>query len=459
MFMGTTSITQGISRVFRLGGAFLLAVLPLKVSAEDSFALQESPTNSPVFRVSAELDVRGKLKTTTDKEKTLDLDLRVDAVFDYRERRLPGAGRDALTLRSVREYIQAQANINVNRNRSFSTLPKANAVIVAHGNRAGLEFYQTDASMTKSELDLLQVPGDGLAVLGLLPQTKVEVGQKWTAESWAVQMLTGTEALLKSSVSCELESVKDQLARVKFDGSVEGAIQGATTAINLNGHYVFDLKKNYLRSVELRQTEKRGVGAVSPGMDVVASMKLSRSPDITEGQLKADALAEIPLEPTPEQLELDLKLPWNATISHSRDWHIFQRTPKQTVLRLIQDGNLIAQCNLSPLSEPKTSDRLSESEFRELVNKGLGESLKSIETYETLSDAPDLTIDRITAEGESQKINMTWHYYQAITKSGRMLFFVAVETDLKEKLGEADLKLVQSLTMENPDLIPASGEK
>src|SRR5688500_3645410 len=100
MFMGTTSITQNFWRVFRLGGAFLLAVLPLNLLADDSYTLKESPAKSPVFRVSAEVDVRGKLKTTADKEKTLDLDLNVDAAFDYRERRLPGAGRDALTLRA-----------------------------------------------------------------------------------------------------------------------------------------------------------------------------------------------------------------------------------------------------------------------------------------------------------------------------------------------------------------------
>jgi hypothetical protein len=353
----------------------------------------------------------------------------------------------------------SQAAITVNRNRSFSALSKTNPLIVTHGHREGIVFYQPDHAMTRTELELLEMPGDGLAVLGLLPQTKVEAGQKWTPENWSVQMLTGTEALLKSSVSCELESVKDQLARVKFDGTVEGAIQGAATEINLTGHYIFDLKRNYLRSVELKQTEKRGVGAVSPGMDVVASMKLSRSPAITEGNLTAKALEEIPLEPEPEQLMLIQKLPWNATVSHGRDWHVFQQTPHQTVLRLIEEGSLIAQCNMSPLSEPKAGNRLNETAFRELVKQGLGESLKSIISYETLSDAADLSIDRITATGESQKIDMTWHYYQVATKAGRMLFFVAFETGLKEKLGEEDLKLVKSLTMKKPELIPAGGEK
>ncbi len=429
------------------------------VAEEDAYTLEESPANSQVFRVNAEVDVRGKLQTTADKDKTLDLDLVVEADFDYRERRLPGAGRDAETLRSLREYHQAQAAISVNKNRSFSSLSQTKPLIVAHGNREGIVFYHPEAPMTRNELELLQMPGDGLAVLGLLPQTKVEVGQKWTAENWAVQMLTGMEALLKSSVSCELESVKNDLARVKFEGTAEGAVQGATAEIQLSGHYVFDLKRNYLRGVELKQTEKRGVGAVSPGMDVVANVTLTRSPATDSGKITPAVLEHIPLEPAAEQLGLVLKLPWNAQISHGRDWHVFQQTPQLTVLRLVQAGSLIAQCNLSPLPAPKSGRRMSESEFRGLVQKGLGESLKSIVSFETLSDQADFAIDRIIATGETQKIDMTWHYYQTATPAGNVLFFTAFETGLKEKLGQEDLKLVQSLKMKKPELIPAGGEK
>ena len=438
--------------------AVVISALQSFVLAEETYTLEESPANAMVFQVSAELDVRGTLKTAADKDKILDLELAVNANFDYRERRLPGAGRDAAKLRSLREYNRAQAAITVNKNRSFSSLAKTDPLIVAHGRREGILFYHPDAPMMRSELELLQMPGDSLAVLGFLPQTKVALGAKWAVENWAVQMLTGTEALLKSNVSCELESIKNDLARVRFDGTVEGAIQGATTVINLTGHYTFDMKRNYLRSVDLKQTEKRGVGPVSPGMDVLASVKLSRSPAIGNGKLTEAIAEKIPLEPEADQLELLLPLPWNATITHSRDWHIFQRTANQTVLRLVDGGSLIAQCNISRFAE-ETGERMSEPQFRELVKKGLGESLKSITGYETLAEGPDLTIDRLTAQGESQKIEMTWRYYQAATPAGRILFFVAFETDLKEKLGEADLNLVKSLKMKKPELIPAGGEK
>ncbi len=429
------------------------------MAEEETYTLEESAGNTQVFDVAAELDVQGKLKTTAGKEKILALDLVVDASFKYQERRLPGAGRDAASLRSLRSYNQAKAEITVNRNRNFASLAKTNPLIVAHGHREGLLFYQTDELMTRNELGLLQMPGDGLAMLGLLPQTKVKIGQKWTPENWAVQMLTGTEALLKSTVSCELESVRNELAKVRVSGELEGAVQGATTKIELSGHYVIDTKRNFLRSVELKQTEKRGVGAVSPGMDVTANLVLSRTPADGNGQLTEKAIDNIPLEPKEDQLRLVLKLPWNATVSHNRDWHVFTKQQNLTVLRLIKGGSLIAQCNLSPLSKSKTGNRMSETEFRDLAKKGLGESLKSIESANTLSDKADEYIHRIIAKGESQKIDMTWHYYLTEKKDRQMLFFVAFETGLKEKLGEDDLKLVQSLKLEQPKLIPSSGEK
>jgi len=428
-------------------------------SADEEWTFEESPAKDVVFDVTANVEVRGKLKTASEKDKTTDLDLAVDAKFDYRERRLPGAGRDAVSLRSLRQYEKAEAAINVNNNRSFSSLTKTDPLIVANGQREGLQFYRPDESMTRGELELLQMPGDGLAVLGLLPQTKVEVGQKWTVENWAAQMLTGTEALLKSSVACELESVRNQRAKIRVSGNVEGAIQGATTEIELSGHYVFDLKENFLKSLELEQTEKRSVGPVSPGMDVVATVRLVRSPTSDQGKLIASAAEKIPLEPEADALELTLQLPWNATISHSRDWHVFQRTPHQTVLRLVKGGGLIAQCNLSPLSQPENGDGLSEPDFRELVKKGLGENLESIVSSHSLESDGNLSLHRIIAKGESQKIDMTWHYYLAAEKDRQMLFFVAFETDLKDKLGEADLELVKSLKMQKPKLIPAGGEK
>lgn len=448
------------THVFWIGFVVLLiGGVAQPVVAEEEYALEESPANGLVYRVSAEVDVRGTLQTTAGKEKTLDLDLAVEASFDYRERRLPGAGRDAQALRSLREYRQARAAITVNKNRSFSSLSNSDSLVVSHGNREGMTFYQPSDLLTRNELELLQMPGDGLAVLGLLPQTKVEVGQKWTVESWAAQMLTGTEALLKSDVSCELESVKNQVAKVRISGSVEGAIQGATTKIELSGSYLFDTDRNYLRSVELKQTEKRGVGPVSPGMDVVATVKLDRSPTTNAGQVTVAAAEKIPLEPQPEQLQLLLQLPWNATVSHSRDWHVFQRTPHLTVLRFVKGGSLVAQCNLSPLDAPKDGQPMTESEFRELVKKGLGESLKSIASSHSIPAENATQLHRIVAKGESQKIDMTWHYYLAASEGRQMLFFVAFESDLKEQLAEADLKLVKTLRIQKPKLIPASGEK
>lgn len=432
--------------------------LPAISLGEEAFTLEESASSGVVYEVQCEVDVRGKLKTAIDKKKTLDLDLKVEAALDYRERRLPGAGRDAASLRALRQYREAKSAVSVGSNQGYSPpLDTTDPLIVAHGKRDGIVFYRPAKTMSRAELLLLQTPGDGLAVLGLLPEGKIQAGQKWTVENWAAQMLTGTEALLKTSVACELESVKSGVAKVLVAGKVEGAVQGATTEIELSGHYLFDTKDNYLRSVELEQTEKRSVGAVSPGLDVVANVKLVRSPVKNQGRLTEAAANQIPLEPKPEQLALVQELPWNASISHSRDWHLFMQLKGRVVLRLIKGGGLIAQCDLTPLKE---GENLGESEFRELVKKGLGKSLKTIVSSHSLSDENDeVSLRRIIAEGESQNIKMTWHYYLATAEGRQMIFFVAFETDLKDKLGDEDLELVKSLKLQQPTLVPAGGEK
>ena len=54
----------------------------------------------------------------------------------------------------------------------------------------------------------------------------------------------------------------------------------------------------------------------------------------------------------------------------------------------------------------------------------------------------------------------TWLTIAATVFAGFLVvFFVAFESGLKEKLGEDDLKLVKTLRMLEPKLIPASGEK
>ena len=131
--------------------------------------------------------------------------------------------------------------------------------------------------MTYGELELLRIPGDSLAVLALLPESVVEAGETWKVPYWALPLLTGVESVEKGEVKCRLETVKPGEARINFSGELSGATTGAAATVRVEGHLLFDRQQKFVSELELTQSEKRVVGAVSPGLDVAARVRVTRS--------------------------------------------------------------------------------------------------------------------------------------------------------------------------------------
>lgn len=416
--------------------------------------LLESTEQSPVYDVDVQLKVNGQLQTAAGPEKAVSLPLDVKAKLQYRERRLSGAGRQARALRSLRSYDHAEAEIKVQQQTTFSKL-SSQKLIVAQGRREGPLLYDPEGPLTPRELDLLRVPGDSLALLGLLPVQPVAVGDEWTPDSWAVQMLTGTEAVLKSKLTCRLEKVDKDVATVQFQGEIEGATVGAATTIKLDGRYQFDLKCNAITHAALKQTEKRSAGSVNPGMDVTAEVVVDRIPAANPGPLTARRADQVPLEPTAEQLRLRLHTRWDAALLLDRDWHVFHQSGEQAILRLLDKGSLIAQCNVARIAAANPGNHTSERDFSQDIARSLGEKLKEIGTPERLDADKGWFLCKVTAKGEANDTPIRWIYYLSAAPDGRQATFVfTVEDKLLERLADRDLSLVKSLKFLDPQRAP-----
>ena len=59
----------------------------------------------------------------------------------------------------------------------------------------GLDLFSPAGPLTYNELELLHVPADSLAVLGLLPDSGVELDETWKAPDWTLPLVTGIEAV------------------------------------------------------------------------------------------------------------------------------------------------------------------------------------------------------------------------------------------------------------------------
>src|SRR5262249_47077410 len=198
------------------------------------------------------------------------LTLAVDARFEYGERRLAGTGREAQSLRAIRHYNLAKATIEAGDQTSISTLRKSQRLVVAQGQVDDLDLFSPSGPLTYAEQELLRTPGDSLAVLGLLPASAVEENETWKAVDWGLPLLTGMEAVEKGEIECKLESASATEARVRFGGDVTGATVGAASVLRIDGHYLYDRSQKLITQVAWIQTEKRAIGAVSPGLDVTA---------------------------------------------------------------------------------------------------------------------------------------------------------------------------------------------
>ena len=148
------------------------------VTAAEQVALTEESPDGRVFRVSAVLNVSGKVYPEAGPDKALNL--AADAKFIYDERRLAGTGREAQTLRSVRHYDQAFATIHEQavgakagvEQHSRPALREALRLVVATGQSDGVEVFSPSGPLTVAEVQLLKYPGDSLASLSLLPDSK-----------------------------------------------------------------------------------------------------------------------------------------------------------------------------------------------------------------------------------------------------------------------------------------------
>jgi hypothetical protein len=421
-----------------------------------------------VRSVALEFSVTGKIFPAPGPDKALKL--AVDARFNYTERRLAGTGRESLSLRSVRHYDQARASIEAGEQISNVTLRNAARLIIAGGRGEGIDLFSPSGPLTYGELELLRIPCDSLAMLALLPESAVEPGESWKAADWALPLLTGVESVEKGAVKCKLESVNPEEARISFSGTVSGATTGAAASVRVDGHLIYDRQQKFISRLEVTQSEKRAIGAVSPGLDVAARAVLSRADVARPARLTDADLTAIPLEANAANRLVMFDAPaWNVRFYHDRRWHLFQQTSEAALLRLLDKEGLIAQCNIKKLPDAEPGKHVSQEQFQADIERTLGQNFQEIVQTEKLKLKEGQFVARVVVAGTVERKNekqepelapMQWIYYLVANGDGRQLAFVfSVDPKQVETLDGRDLAIVGGLEFLAPRAAPKPAVK
>jgi hypothetical protein len=434
-------------------------VAPATLTAE-SIRFKSNEAESQTVRVQAEVITKGKVFTSGGGGKTIDLDLDGRAQFSFFERRLAPAGRDAQSFRAVREFQLGRTDTTVGGRNTHVELPASMRLIVANGESFGVRSYCLEGPMTREGLDLLELPGDSLALSALLPQKAIEEGGEWNAPEWAAQMLGAVEAIEKASATCKLVRLTDSQAEIEVSAAIKGQRQGANCDVKITGTIEYDRSAEMISAGTLDYDIKSAVGAVSPGLEAKVHMQVNRSVSPSPGRLTDRVVNAIPI--SPEEGAFDLVFdaaPWGTQLRHGRGWYLFhavmEGASQVAILRMIDRGSLIAQCNMAPVPAVSPGQSTPVEQFEKDVRTSLGKRLQNITSREQVEMGTDMKVIRIVAEGsytlkgtKGEELNVPthWIYYLCSAPSGRQASFVfAVESNLLEQLGDQDEKLVRSL--------------
>ena len=272
--------------------------------------LVEDPKPDRLLDVTAHLDVRGRILAPVGVDRVVPLPLQASARLSWQTRRLPADGDFHRSLRTLRSFASAVSKVRVDRRTTESSLRTSRPTIVTEGTPSGLRHYSLEGPLTGDELELLELPADPLALIGTLPLGQVPHDHAWTPGRWTLPLITGLNAVTRGSLKGRIVKVTATTANVLLEGSAEGAAGGARSQVTFSGSLVFDHQRGFLKQASITIEEHRQAGPISPGLEVVAQVRIERKPATAAAGIGVDRTAEIPTWPT---------IP--AGLASHRHWH------------------------------------------------------------------------------------------------------------------------------------------
>jgi hypothetical protein len=335
-----------------------LGVLSRFAGAEEPVRLSEAFPVGSQYQVRTRVQLSGSLTPPKEKGKPAPkpVELSGESSIDYDERVL-SLDRDRRVSKTLRIFrrIDFERRVGTDTQRA-SLRPAVRRVVQLRMKNTEVPF-SPDGPLTWGEIDLLRTDVFTPALVGLLPERPVRVGERWRATEAAVQELTDLEKMDEGGLSCRLERLVmvdgRRLARVSLSGMVRGTNEDGPTRQELDGYLYFDLVSNHLSYLSLRgrhfllDAEGKEAGRVE-GRFVMTRQANFRSQDLSDESLRG-----VGLEPTADNTRLLYDNPdLGVRFLYPRRWR-FSGVQGQQVTLDSADGNGLL-LTIDPLSRVPT---------------------------------------------------------------------------------------------------------
>lgn len=402
-------------------------------SAADTWKLEEN-LQGKTRQISSDLKVQGTMRINPDGRKVRHFPMALTGQYVAVERNLSPTT-------AIRYYKKAETESTANEKPLKDSLPTVKRLISVQTDTSGSILSSPEYTLSREELELINVPGNPGVLGKLLPKEAIGTNKTWSPDSHALAQCLGIDAVNSHEITGILTEVDSAgVAKITFSGKASGAIQGVATEIGLKARMNVDTKQKMITWFAASIEEERAIGHAVPGFTVTAVVRTQIQPTQPIEQLSDANLAKLDLESGDGMKMLSFTgKEAGFRVLHGRQWFALAETAKQTVFRMVSDGELLAQANVNRLTNLKPGEQTTLEGFEAEVKKALGERLGQVIDAAQSINSQGLRELRVSAVGTADGMPITWIYYLVSDDQGHRYSTVfTFETKLAEKFGQAD---------------------
>ena len=347
---------------------------------------------------------------------------------------------------SVRHYHRAEALFEVNSEKRTSLLPEAGRLIVVRRSHGVTTIGCPHGPLMREHNELIDIPGNSLLLSALLPTHAVAPGQQWDVGEEALQGLLGWDAVRDAQVRGTLNSVTDGSAAIEYGGMASGSVSGVATKVEIKAKCVFDLERHRIRWFGAAFREEREVGPAEPGFAVTARLQMAISQLDQSEPLSDASLAGLALAPSelPPPLAIASRYASCRLLADDR-WYVTVDREDATVLRFVENGEAIAQCNITTMPDLAPGKHVLLEAFQQDIQKTLGGNFGQFVDASQWRTDEGLRVLRVSAAGVVSEVTVQWIYYLISDEKGRRTAVVfTLDQENAEQFATADQTLVSS---------------
>lgn len=431
-------------------------------SSAQSGSKSKQPTTleaTGLFRVRAVLEVNGEIRLKSQSTEALSKSgkalaaktapIKATSTVEFDEQFKTTA--QWIGCRSYQHFHEANSEIQIDRHVTKTTLREHCRDIVRLGTNEGLVTACTDNPLFAAERDLIEGPINTMFLDQLLPETEVNIADKWTIDNDVACRLLNMDAIHDGKLVVCLVDTNKEKAQLEINGNISASVRQVPTTITIEGKAQLDRKSGTISWLAMNLNETREISEAEPGFQVVAQLKILRSTieSMTSGLTLDNVASQIGNLDSASLLQFQSDQGYYRFVAN-RKWSTYRDNGEEATLRYIVNNRVVTQCNVTNMIDYEPGRQLSLEGFQADVRISVGKTLVEIvESSERLS-SNNLRLLRVVSRGSVQGVDIQWIHYHISNDTGRrvVLTFTLNEANT-EIFAEEDAQLAGSFELIN----------